>query len=63
MAEPLIVSISALRAALLRTLDTAETRLGSVVSLDTDHYWHLPVQDAFNMAKGAPDLHRRQGER
>ncbi|KAA1424028.1 hypothetical protein [Nocardioides antri] len=50
MAEPLTVSIADLRAALLRALDATEKRLGPEVALDVDYYWHLAVEDAFNMA-------------
>jgi hypothetical protein len=50
MAEPLTVSISDLRTALARTLDVTEKYLGRHVQLDVDHYWHLPVEDAFNLS-------------
>ncbi|KAA1424023.1 hypothetical protein [Nocardioides antri] len=50
MAEPVTVSIADLRAALVRTLDATEKRLGPEVTLDMDYYWHLPVEEAFNMA-------------
>jgi hypothetical protein len=50
MAEPLTVNIADLRTALGRALDATERRLGSEVMLDVDYYWHLPVEDAFNMA-------------
>lgn len=50
MADPLIVSISALRIALLRALDAAEAELGTEITLETDYYWHIQVQDAFDMA-------------
>jgi hypothetical protein len=50
MAEPLTVSIADLRTALWRALDATEKRLGPEVTLDTDYYWHLPVEDAFSMA-------------
>lgn len=49
MAEPLIVNLSDLRAAMERTLDSAESRLGATVALPVDYYWHLPVADAFDM--------------
>jgi hypothetical protein len=51
MAEPLTVSIAELRAALGRALDATEKRHGPQVTFDTDYYWHLPAEDAFNMAK------------
>ena len=51
MAEPLTVRIADLRSALVRTLEAAEQRLGPEVILDTDYYWHLPVEDAFDMAR------------
>lgn len=50
MAESLTVSITDLRSALSRALDAVETRLGPDVALTADHYWHLPVQDAFDLA-------------
>jgi hypothetical protein len=50
MAEPLTVSIANLRTALVRALDATEKRLGPEVTLEADYYWHLPVEDAFNMA-------------
>jgi hypothetical protein len=50
MAEPLTVRIGDLRTALVRALDATERRLGPEVTLDVDYYWHLPVEDAFNMA-------------
>jgi len=49
MAESLTVSIADLRTALGRTLDAAEEQLGAEVSLDLDHYWHLPVEHAFDL--------------
>jgi hypothetical protein len=49
MAEPLTVRIADLRSALARALDATEKRLGPEVALDTDYYWHLPVDEAFNM--------------
>ena len=48
MAEPLTVTIADLRFAVSRALDATEARLGSDVSLAVDHYWHLPVEDAFD---------------
>jgi hypothetical protein len=33
----------------MQALDATEKRLGPEVTLDTDYYWHLPVEDAFNM--------------
>jgi hypothetical protein len=51
MAEPLTVSIADRRTALTRALDATENRLGPEVALDTDYYWHLPVEEAFNMAR------------
>jgi hypothetical protein len=63
MAEPLTVSIADLRTALVRVLDATEKRLGPQVTLDTDYYWHLRVEDAFNMAGEPPHIHGRPGER
>lgn len=49
MTEPLTVSIAELRTAANRALDAVASRLGSDVSLDVDHYWHLPVVEAFDL--------------
>ncbi|MFC5267671.1 hypothetical protein ACFPJ1_36620, partial [Kribbella qitaiheensis] len=40
-----------LRAALSRALVAAEKRLGADVALADDHYWHLPVDEAFDMTR------------
>ena len=50
MVESLIVSISDLRVALNKAMDATEARLGPEVSFAADHYWHLPVADAFDLA-------------
>ena len=50
MSEATIVRLADVRAALGRALDATEDRLGPEVSLETDYYWHLPVQDAFDIA-------------
>lgn len=50
MAEPRTINIPDLRTALIRTLDLAEARLGSTVELGADYYWHLAVDDAFDVA-------------
>lgn len=49
MAEPIRVAIADLRSALGRALDAIEARLGPEVSLAVDHYWHMPVEDAFDL--------------
>jgi hypothetical protein len=49
MAESINVAIADLRSALSRALDATEARLGPEVSLAVDHYWHLPVEDAFDL--------------
>jgi hypothetical protein len=49
MIEPLTVSIADLRTALVRALEVTEKRLGPEVTLDVDYYWHLPVEEAFNI--------------
>lgn len=49
MAEPFTVDISELRVATARALDAVEASLGSTVTLSGDHYWHLPVEDAFDL--------------
>ena len=50
MAESITVTIADLRSALSRALDATEAQLGPDVSLAVDHYWHLPVEDAFNLS-------------
>lgn len=45
------VSISDLRAALMTTLDLVEQLFGPEISVDVDYYWHLPVEDAFDMTR------------
>jgi hypothetical protein len=50
MAEPILVSIPDLRSALVRVLDATETLLGSEVGVGSDYYWHVPVEDAFDLA-------------
>jgi 6-phosphogluconate dehydrogenase len=54
MTDPRSVRLSQLRAALGRALDLTEARLGAEVTLDVEYYWHLPAEDAFDMAK-TPD--------
>ena len=49
MAESITVAIADLRSALSRVLDATEACLGPEVSLAVDHYWHLPVEDAFDL--------------
>ena len=56
MAEPIIVSIADLRSALSRVLDATEARLGSEVSVAVDHYWHLSLEDAFDLS-GEPETY------
>ncbi|NPD04381.1 hypothetical protein HN031_06725 [Nocardioides sp. zg-1308] len=49
MAESLIVSLPELRSAVERTLDLVEAHLGTEVTLPVDYYWHVPVDEAFDM--------------
>lgn len=49
MAESVTVNIADLRSALSRALDATADRLGPELSLAADHYWHLPVEDAFDL--------------
>ena len=51
MAESLVLRIDDLRNALSRALDAAEQTLGKEVVIEHDHYWHLPVDSAFDMAQ------------
>lgn len=34
-----------------RTLDLIEARFGAEVPLRVDYYWHLPVDEAFDMTR------------
>jgi len=45
-----------LRAALSRALIAAEKRLTAEVALENDHYWHLPVDQAFDMTREPASL-------
>lgn len=49
MTDPLVVSIPDLRSAVVRVLNAAEDVLGSEVNMTVDYYWHLPVDDAFDL--------------
>jgi hypothetical protein len=51
MDDPLILRIADLRAALNQVLVTAEELLGPKVRLDLDYYWHVPVENAFDLAR------------
>src|SRR5436190_4157372 len=44
------VTIADLRSSLCRALDAAEAGLGPEVAVGVDHYWHLPVEEAFDLA-------------
>ena len=50
MAESLVIRMEELRNAISRTLVAAENRLGAEVTLADDHYWHLQVDEAFDMS-------------
>lgn len=56
MPEPLVIRMEDLRAALSRALIAAEERLGADVALADDHYWHLPVDEAFDMTREPASL-------
>ncbi len=43
------VSIAELRSVLNAILDAAESELGETVDLETDYYWHLQSDNAFDM--------------
>ena len=51
MAEPVIVRLSDLRSSVERVLDLVEAQLGAEVPLQVDYYWHLPVEQAFDMTR------------
>ena len=50
MAESITFSLADLRSALSRALDATEARLGPEVSLAVDYYWHVAVEDAFDLS-------------
>ena len=50
MTDSLAFRISDLDAAVSRLLRAAESQLGERVVLSHDHYWHLPVDSAFDMS-------------
>lgn len=56
MAEPLVIRMEELRAAVTRTLIAAEERLGADVALTDDYYWHLPIDAAFDMTREPSSL-------
>ena len=56
MAEALTVSIADLRSGLDRALRVAQELLGEEVLLSVDHYWHLPVEAAFDMSEEPDEL-------
>jgi len=47
--DPLVVHLDDLRSALDVALRTIEQALGPDVELTLDHYWHLPVEAAFDL--------------
>jgi len=51
MAEPLVIRLSDLRSSMQRALDLVEAQLGAEVPLEVDYYWHVPVDEAFDMAR------------
>ena len=51
MSESLAVNLNDLRAALADALDLVEQRFGAQVALEVDYYWHLPVDQAFDMTR------------
>lgn len=51
MTEPLTVNLGDLRSALTAALDLVEQRFGAEVELGVDYYWHLPVDQAFDMSR------------
>jgi hypothetical protein len=56
MAEPVLLDLHELQAALGRVLDAARARLGDRVALEHDHYWNLPVDSAFDMSREPADF-------
>lgn len=51
MTEPLTINLGDLRSALTAALDLVEQQLGTEVDLDVDYYWHLPIDQAFDMSR------------
>ena len=56
MHEPLVIDLEALRAVIVGALDACEEDLGRRVPVEIDHYWHLPVDGAFDMTKEPSEL-------
>ena len=48
-AEPLVVSVPDLRSPVVRVLNATEELLGLEANLPANYYWHLPVEDAFDL--------------
>lgn len=51
MTEPLTLNLVDLRSALGAALDLVEQQFGAEVELGLDYYWHLPVDQAFDMSR------------
>ena len=51
MTVPVTLHLDEVRSALTQILVAVEELLGSEVDLTVDHYWHLPVDAAFDMTQ------------
>lgn len=51
MGQPLILRLDDLRAAVTRALAAVEGAIGSEVVLSEDYYWHIPVDEAFELSR------------
>lgn len=49
------IRVDELRAAMERILVAVERTQGDLITLDEDYYWHLPVEDAYQM-RDAPQI-------
>lgn len=49
------IRVDELRAAMERILLAVERTYGEVITLDEDYYWHLPVEEAYEM-RDAPTI-------
>ncbi|TQL01099.1 hypothetical protein [Cellulomonas sp. SLBN-39] len=51
-----MIDLQTLRTAIAVALDACEKQLGPRVRVNTDYYWHLPVDAAFDMTKEPSEL-------
>ncbi len=56
MPDQMVLRLDDLRDALDRALRATQARLGAEVVLQDDYYWHLPVEQAFDVHQEPGDL-------